>query len=136
MDECCPTDEDLARCPHVHLTDDSPWDPCVLDNECDHDEFHDAISEDPDVIERRSQRDPRIDDHGLLRDRESHQTLFEAQDRFIAANHHTVPNAHERFCDAHAAAVQIIDPHGDCVSDVDHTVPPCGRASARLSNIA
>ena len=50
FDESHPANADLDKCPHLCVTDDSPWDPSVLNDEHETDNFHDAISEDPDVI--------------------------------------------------------------------------------------
>ena len=86
-------DKALDEYPSVYLSADTAWDPKSLDCEYgEHEEFHDAIMEDPDVKERREQRDPRVDDYGFLRSREDYQTLFKAQDEFIAANAAAEPN--------------------------------------------
>ena len=105
-----PTDDELDKYPHVYLTSDTAWDPTVLDNEYD-ESFYDAVMEDPEVTTRREQRDPRIDDRGYLRDRDSYVALFEAQDEFIRVNSNFTVRE-EVFYDAHATAVQIIDPNG------------------------
>ena len=87
MDMRPASDADMDQCPHVWLTSDSPWDLTVLDNEYEVDEtFYDAIMEDPDVVERPEQRDPRVDDFGFLCSREDYEVMFKAQDEFIEAN--------------------------------------------------
>ncbi len=111
MDLHPPTPEEFENLPHVFLTSDSPWDPSILDNEYD-DEFVDAITELPEVRRRREERDPRVDDHGFLRSRADFQVLFQAQDAFIAENTRPLPEVEERFYDAHATAVQYLDPTG------------------------
>ena len=113
------TDDDLSRYPHVYITADTPWDQSVLDNEFDDDEFHDAIMEDPDVVDRREQRDPRVDDHGFLRSREHYQVLFEAQDAFIQEKKTIWDEREDVFYDSHATAVQIIDPNGEFEPDYE-----------------
>ena len=115
-----PTDKELEKYPHVFITSDSAWDPTVLDNEYD-EVFYDAIMEDPEVSQRREQRDPRIDDHGFLRSREDYEVLFKAQDAFISAN---MPGGatfdkKDQYYDAHATAVQILDSNGDYIPDVE-----------------
>ena len=57
MAQSIPTDADLEKYPHVFLTADAPWDPTCLDNEFE-DEFFDAITELPEVQERRDGADP------------------------------------------------------------------------------
>ncbi len=83
IDMTIPSDADMDKYPHVFLTSDSPWDPTILDNEYD-ETYHDP--EDPQIQERRDNRDPRIDDYGFLRTRSDYEVLFRAQDEFISTN--------------------------------------------------
>ena len=63
MDMCPPTPHELENLPHVFLTDDSQWDPSLLD-----DEFHDSndLPSDPEVLSRRDSHDPRVNDTGSI----------------------------------------------------------------------
>ena len=63
MDMRPPTPHELETFPHVFLTDDSQWNPSILD-----DEFHDtnALPPDPAIISRRDSRDPRVNDTGSI----------------------------------------------------------------------
>ena len=133
---CPPTQEELDALPHVFFTSDEPWDPTVLD--CEHDEleeFHDALClEDPDVIERRENRDPRIDDHGFLCSRSDCEVMFTAQDEFIQSTPRCVDwDEHETHHDASSSGVVHIDELGE-----EHVEPPAvtrqARVIARLAN--
>jgi len=106
MDLQKPTQADLERCHHVFLTSDAPWDPTVLDNEYD-EQFYDAIMDDPEVVRRREERDPRVDDFGYLRARESYTAAFN-QDEFIQAFQPTL--AEEVYCDAYSSFIDYIEP--------------------------
>ena len=114
-----PTDAELEKYPHVYLTSDSPWDPAVLDTEYEPEVFFDAMTEDPDVVARREARDPRVDSHGFLRSREDYQTLFRAQEAFIAEQmarsdiwRGTSENVSDVFYDASMTGMSYIDPFG------------------------
>ena len=95
------------------LTSDTPWDLSVLDNEYDQDVFYDALSHDDEREARREQRDPRINDHGGLRNYGAYQQLFQAQDDFIEGQQAQgigigVPQ--DTFYEASSAAINVIDP--------------------------
>ena len=96
----------------MFLTSDATWDPSILDNEFG-EEFHDAIMEDPEVTERRDNRDPRVDDHGILRSRADYELLFRAQDDFIAQNATTQVSDRDYFFDATATGITYIDTLGE-----------------------
>ena len=102
VDMAIPTDAEMEQYPHVFLTSDAPWDPKILDNEYE-EEFYDP--EDPQVQDRRDNRDPRIDDHGFLRTQADYEILFRAQEDFISANRAqcTIHNDKEYFFDAHGS---------------------------------
>ncbi len=109
-----PTDEDLEKYPHVFITSDAPWDPHCLDEEFTED-FHDAVMELPEVVERRENRDTRVDDQGnLRRTYEDYQALFHAQDDFIAANSLEVEYT-ERWYNASSTGVVFLDENGEMV---------------------
>ena len=63
MDMRPPTPHELETLPHVFLTDDSQWNPSILD-----DEFHDTndLPTDPAILSRRDSRDPCINDTGSI----------------------------------------------------------------------
>ena len=80
-----PAQEEMDTLPHAFFASDSPWDPSVLDNEFE--ETHcDAILADPQVQERRENRDVRVDNFGFLHRPEDCQVVFHAQDIFIKDN--------------------------------------------------
>ena len=98
IDMSIPTESDMEKYPHVFLTSDAPWDPTILDDEYD-DIYYDA--EDPQIRERRDNRDSRVDEQGFLRTRDDYEILFRAQDVFIADNtRSTVQNESEYYFDA------------------------------------
>ena len=105
----------MDKCPHVFITADSTWDPSVLDNEFE-EEFYDAVTELPKVKERRNGADPRVDDCGFLQSRQDYETLFRAQDEFIAANANTITEAkQEIFYDASTSGVTYYDDTGTVI---------------------
>ena len=63
MDMRPPTPDDLENLPHVFLTDDSQWDPSLLD-----DEFHDSndLPADPEIQACRDAHDPHVNDNGYI----------------------------------------------------------------------
>ena len=63
MDMHPPTPHELENLPHVFLTDDSQWNPSILD-----DEFHDTndLPTDPAILSRRDSRDPHVNDTGSI----------------------------------------------------------------------
>jgi hypothetical protein len=68
--------------------------------------------EDPDVVKRRKERDPRVDDFGFIRKRWDYDALFSAQDRFIAANSFST-DMPETFYDACSTMIEYLDPFGN-----------------------
>ena len=99
MDMSIPTDDDLAKYPHVFITSDATWDPTILDDEYNESFYN---RDDPQVQERREARDPRIDDQGFLRSQADYEVLFRAQDVFISENQrtHFQQDGEEFFFDA------------------------------------
>ena len=85
----------------------------ILDDEHDN-TYYNALSNDPDIIERHDDCDPRIDNHGFLRSQQDFEVLFQAQDTFIAkqSKRGSVDVQPELFYNAHATAVHFIDPYG------------------------
>ena len=56
--------------------------------------------------ERCDGADPRVDDYGFLRSRQDYETLFHAQDEFIAANvNTTAETTHDVYHDASTSGV-------------------------------
>ena len=105
IDMRIPTDTDMEKYPHIFLTADSTWDPSVLDNNFD-EQFYDAITELPEVKERRDRADPCINDYGFLRTREDCELLFCTQDKFIAANSNTMARMQkDMFYDAFSSGL-------------------------------
>ena len=112
-----PTDADLDNYPHAFLTADSTWDPSALDNEFD-EQFHNTITELPEVKERRDGTDPCVDDYGFLRTREDYKLLFCTQDEFIAANSITMNSVtKDVHYDASPSAVMYCNNTGRAIHD-------------------
>ena len=63
MDMHPPTPHELETFPHVFLTDDSQWNPSILD-----DEFHDTndLPPDPAILSRHDSRDPCVNNTGSI----------------------------------------------------------------------
>ena len=129
-----PTDEEISQLPAVYLTSDTSWDPRVLDNECTDETFYEAIMDDPEVQQRRENRDPRVDDFGMLRSREAYEVLFKAQDDFIANTPRYVNDNDEVFYDAHATSIEYIDP-GNELNSIEREPTRLERAANAMLSI-
>ena len=64
MDMHPPSDEEYDTLPHVVLTSDMDWDPAVVNNELDFDEWLDARMEEDDLPGPNSYGDYRFDQQG------------------------------------------------------------------------
>ena len=81
----------------------------MLDNEFDK-QFYDTITELPEVKERCDGADPCVDDYGFPRTREDCESLFRAQDEFIAANLNTANSVtKDVYYDASASGATYYD---------------------------
>ena len=119
MDMSIPTDNDMDKYPHMFITADVPWNPSVLDNEVE-EEFFDAVTELPEVQERRDGADPRVDDYGFLQNHKAFEVLFKAQDKFIAQNTTCVPLNQDVFYDASASGIIYYDDVGRVFMTTTH----------------
>ena len=129
-----PTDEEMEKYPHVFITSDAPWDPHCLDEEFS-EEFHDTVMELPEVVERRENRDPRVDDQGnLRRTYDDYQALFRAQDEFIAANALSV-EYEERWYNASSTGVVFLDESGEMVDYVSRKQDVFSSMVQRLASL-
>ena len=123
-----PTNVELEKFPHVFITSDAPWDPAVLDEEFD-ETFHDAIMELPEVTESQANCDPRVDECGYLhRSQRDYKLIFQAQDKFIAANSPT--KVDEVFYDSTSTGVTYLGPNGNS------TIVYPKTTTSRLANMA
>ena len=117
MDMQIPMDAEMDKYPHVLITADSTWDPSVLDNEFE-EEFYDAVTELPEVKERRDGADPHVDDYGFPRTRQDYELLFCAQDEFIAANANTtIEMKQEIFYDTSTSGITYYNDAGMVIHD-------------------
>lgn len=65
IDMLPPSTQELNSSPHVLVTNDAPWGPSAIVDEF-HSTHHDAALAHDDVISRRDNRDPRVNDVGAM----------------------------------------------------------------------
>ena len=107
----------MNECPHTFVMTDSPWDPSALDNGFEK-EFHNTVTELPEVKEQCDGAVPHIDGSGFLWTQKDHKSLCCTQDKFVAAS---VPTAavvtHDMHCDASSSGAARCDDTGTMTHD-------------------
>ena len=117
IDMQIPVDAKMDKCPHVFLAVDSPWDPLAPDNKFE-EEFCDTVADCLWSQERHDGADPHVDRCGFPQTCEDCESLFCAQDEFIAANANTASTAVcDIFCNVSASGVTHHDDTGAVIHD-------------------
>ena len=86
-----PSDEEYDALPHVVFTADTDWNPTIVDNEVDLEEWLDARIEDDDIPGFNEYGDQKFDDQGFYRQVNASQLY--SQNYFFDAEESTVDNA-------------------------------------------
>ena len=111
MDMHPPSDEEYDALPHVVLTSDMDWDPAVVDNELDFDEWLEARMEEDDLPGPNSYCDYRFDQQGYYQHQVYRAHFFDAYQDLPAETYDDIVDAIDMKYIVKPHEVTSQDPH-------------------------